>query len=71
MISSAMVNVDPALLMRPVSWTRATPPLMVRFLNPVAPELTNRSPLASSPWVGPANSRCIAPNAVAGQITGR
>jgi hypothetical protein len=71
MISLAMVNVDPPLLMRPVSWTRATPSQMVRFLNPVAPELTNRSPLVSSACAGPANSRCMAPDAVAGRITGR
>ena len=44
---------------------------MPRILNPVAPELTNISPRASSAWVGPANSRCIAPNAVAGPVTGR
>jgi hypothetical protein len=67
MISLAMVNVDPPLLSFPVSWTLATPLLMPRILNPAAPELTNFSPCASSSWVGPANSRCRAPNAVAGQ----
>ena len=71
MISVATVIVDPPLLQPPVRCTRATPWWTVSRLKPVAPDVTNRSPLAMLRLGRPGEQPLNAPDTVAVRITGR